>query len=83
MCAIKDELSGFAPPITAASEEIATRYFRTQCSQSSLIQSSPKDFSIWVIGEYDTKTGEVTGYEKSQIRLLERAEGHEKEKEDK
>ena len=57
MYAIKDELNGFMPPLPIASKEIAERYFKDQMLGNPTMTNSPKDFSIWKIGTYDTEAG--------------------------
>lgn len=71
MYAIKDELNGFTPPIPLANEETAKRYFREQLKLNPTINITPKDFSIWFLGEFNTETGEFYSKE-IEIRLLER-----------
>lgn len=73
MYAIKDELNGFTPPIPFMSEELAKRYLKDQVISNPTVANSPKDFSIWHIGLYDTETAEYT---QSTNRLVERAENY-------
>lgn len=70
--AIKDELNGFAPPIPFNNDEIAKRYFKEMCQENITIRISPKDFSIWKVGEYETTNGKL----KSNVEptLIERGE---------
>lgn len=70
MFAIKDELSAYAMPLPFESDETAIRYFKYQC-QTGIMADSPKDFSIWNIGTYETEKGLIEGHEP---RLIIRAE---------
>lgn len=57
MYSIKDELNGFAPPIPINNDEVAKRYFREQLANNPTFKLSPKDFSIWKVGEFATQEG--------------------------
>lgn len=71
--AIKDELNGFTPPVPFMSEELAKRYLKDQVIENPTFKNSPKDFSLWHVGIYDTETAEFT---QNDIRLIERAENY-------
>lgn len=73
MYAIKDELNGYTTPIPFMSEELTKRYFKDQYIGNPTINNSPKDFSIWEVGEYDTETG---NYNNQEHKLIERAENY-------
>lgn len=66
MYSIKDELSGYSTPIPIQNEEMAIRYFKSQLENAPIMQTEPKDFSIWKMGKFDNETGEYiteeTGY---------------------
>lgn len=70
--AIKDDLNGFAPPIPFNNDDIAKRYFKEMCQENLTIRISPQDFSIWKIGEYNTKDGTIKT--ETTPTLLERGE---------
>lgn len=75
MYAIKDELNGFTTPIPFVGEELAKRYLKDQVLGNPTLKNSPKDFSLWRMGTFDTETGEyIQGNE--SIKLLERAENY-------
>lgn len=57
MYALKDELNGFTSPIPFMNEELAKRYLKDQTMENPTIKNSPKDFSMWNLGTYDTETG--------------------------
>lgn len=71
--AIKDELNGFTPPLPLPNNEIAKRYLKDQYNENPTIKNSPKDFSLWYIGEFDTELGRMIPNEK---KLIERAENY-------
>lgn len=73
MYCIKDELNEFTPPIPFLSEEIAKRYLKDQVIENPTVRNSKKDFSMWKVGTFETKTGTMIGYEPV---LLERAENY-------
>ena len=73
--AIKDELNGFTSPIPFMKEELVKRYLKDQYMSNPTISNSPKDFSIWLIGSYDTETGTLTS-ESTMPKLVERAENY-------
>lgn len=76
---IKDELSEFAAPIMLKDDNVAKRYFHLQLENTPLLKDNPTDFSIWCVGEVDTNTGIVTGYNVPQ--LIERGYIHGESKE--
>lgn len=71
--AIKDELNGFTPPLPLPNDDIAKRYLKDQFTENPTIKNSPKDFSLWYIGEFDTELGRMIPNEK---KLIERAENY-------
>ncbi len=73
MYAIKDELNGFTTPIPFPNDGIAKRYLLDQVKENPTIKNSPKDFSIWYIGEFDSELGKMNPEEN---RLVERAENY-------
>lgn len=74
MYALKDELNGFTSPIPFTNDEMAKRYLRDQFEANPTVKNSPKDFSIWRVGEYESETGVFKGEEKNV--LIERAENY-------
>lgn len=72
--AIKDELSEFEPPWACEDDAQAKRTFRYRVDTTKMMADNPEDFSLWHVGEYDTKTGE-TGSELPFAELIERAKG--------
>lgn len=73
MYAIKDELNGFTTPIPFPNDGIAKRYLLDQVKENPTIKNSPKDFSIWHIGEFDTEAGCMVP---GGNELIERAENY-------
>lgn len=71
MYSIKDELNGFWPPVPLPDNENAKRYFREVQRTNSLVQTQPKDFSIWRLGEWDTNTAYITANAET-VQLIER-----------
>lgn len=73
---VKDELSDFGSPVPLQNDEIAKRYLKQLVENTDLIKNNPKDFSIWMVGQFNTETGYVQGLDLSQIHLVERAENY-------
>lgn len=71
---IKDELSGYAPPIAIKSDEMAKRWFINQVNTTAVMKESAKDFSLWKVGEFNTESGLVVGEALNELKLIERAE---------
>lgn len=57
MYSIKDELNGFTPPIPMVNDSVARRYLKDQMMGNPTMKNSPKDFSIWHMGQFDTEEG--------------------------
>ena len=74
MYAIKDELNGYTTPIPFMNEELAKRYLKDQFMSNPTIGNSPKDFSIWDVGDYDSETGKM--HPLKEIKLVERCENY-------
>lgn len=74
MYALKDELNGYTSPIPFTNDEMAKRYLKDQFEANPTVKNSPKDFSIWRVGEYETENGNFKGEE--TIVLIERAESY-------
>lgn len=73
MYALKDELNGFTTPIPFMNEELSKRYLKDQYETNPTIKNSPKDFSLWCIGDYDTELGRMIP---NEPKLIERAENY-------
>lgn len=73
MYAIKDELNGFTCPIPFTDERLVKRYMKDQYMGNPTIKNSPKDFSIWKVGEFDTDTAAYTSI---TPELVERASNY-------
>lgn len=72
---IKDTLSGVHhQPTSVLNLAHAERAFGQQCRDKSdprnEVARAPGDYELWVIGEYDDATGEVTQYGKGKKRRL-------------
>lgn len=52
-------MTKYAPPITFENNEDAKRYMMYLAQTNDSIRLSKKDYSIWRLGEYDPKTGEI------------------------
>ena len=74
MYALKDELNGFTSPIPFTNDEMAKRYLRDQFEANPTVKNTPKDFSIWRVGEYESDTGVFKG--EAENVLIERAESY-------
>lgn len=73
--AIKDELSEYAPTLMPFEEDAqAKRWFRNYCEENPMVKRNPEDYSIWYVGEFDSKTGE-TNNSLPFPELVERAKG--------
>lgn len=71
--AIKDRHTGFTPPIPMENDEYAKRYFKTQVLENPTIKNTPEDFSLWIIGEYNLKTGQLN-QNQNLFQLIEKGE---------
>lgn len=59
--AIKDQHVGFGQITISDNDAVAMRHFQNACEQpNSIFITAPSDFELFSIGEYDTKTGEIT-----------------------
>lgn len=72
---IKDNLSGtYHQPTQVLNLAHAERAFGQQCQDKSNpkneVALAPEDYELWVIGEYDDHTGEVTPYKGKQRKRL-------------
>lgn len=78
MYSIKDELNGYTTPIPFTEEATAKRYFYDQFCGNPTINNSPKDFSLWYMGTFDSESGTfISGSENNnQPKLVERAESY-------
>ena len=76
MYAIKDELNGFYFPVHYPNDETAKRAFLMQCNENEIIKTSPTDFSLWRIGEYQSDNGTVIPYTESEHKLIMRGESN-------
>lgn len=65
--AIKDDLSGFTPPIAVQDDKMAKRYFKTQLELNPMMKQNPTDFSIWQIGWYHTKKGIIRAIPENEL----------------
>lgn len=70
--AVKDELSGFTPPVVCKDTDNAIRYFRYKVNTEEMLKQNPEDFSIWEVGSFDTDKGTVVG--SGEPILVERAQ---------
>lgn len=75
MYSIKDELNGYTTPIPMVSEEIAERYFKDQMLGNVTMKNSPKDFSLWKMGTFDTEAGNFIN-EPGGMKLIQRGENY-------
>lgn len=56
----KDELTGFAAPFVFKNDGDAIRSFKTMVNDDTTIfAASPKDYSLYSIGEFNEETGEI------------------------
>ena len=74
---MRDKLSGWSPAIPFTNEEIAKRYFKEQMNYSTTVKTSPSDFEMYCVGEFDTETGQLKGYNKSEFELIVKGEDYE------
>lgn len=77
MYSMRDKLSGWSPAIPFTNEEIAKRYFKEQVTYSTTVKTSPGDFEMYLVGNFNTDTGEMKGLEPSQFELIVKGEEYE------
>lgn len=58
MYSIQDVLSGFGNPILAPNEELMKRNYKAIAQNKTYDEA--KDMRLFVVGEFDLETGEVT-----------------------
>ena len=76
MYSIKDELNGYTCPIPMISEEVAERYFKDQMIGNVTMKNSPKDFSLWKMGTFDSECGTFMALPETGIKLIQRGENY-------
>lgn len=60
---IRDVHTGFMTPTVDQNDASAMRNFGHAVMQSqSLMNSHPKDYSLYKVGEFDSDTGEISGH---------------------
>lgn len=65
IASMKDELNGFMNLFLEKSNDIVKRNFMhtlAVAEPSSLFYSHPEDYSVWVVGTFDSDTGVVDLY---------------------
>lgn len=70
--AIRDVKSGFLNPTVEMSDDIAVRNFEhaIQCtSKDSLFFTHASDYALYAIGEYDTDSGQILGFDVPRLLL--------------
>lgn len=67
---IKDELVGFAPPVIFKDDNQARRYFKLMMEQEAMMKSSPTDFSIWMIGQFNPNKGIIRSLHENEIAKI-------------
>lgn len=57
--AVRDQYTGYGQPFSCQSDAVAMRDFRiaVNASKDSLMHSSPGDFDLFRLGEFDPETG--------------------------
>lgn len=71
---IKDEMTEFSVQLTPFVEEpTAKRWFRDTVKSNQLMRDNPEDFSLWEVGNFDSKTGQLEHLPFPQ--LIEKAKG--------
>lgn len=71
---IKDTKAGYMNPFYLQNDEIAIRSFKKAANdvQSNAINDFPEDKELWYLGEFDERTGIITGEEpKFLLRAVE------------
>lgn len=59
--AVRDVHTGFMTPTVDQNDASATRNFAHAVKQpTSLMNSHPKDYSLYRVGQFDTETGDLT-----------------------
>lgn len=61
--AIRDEVEdSYFEPMLFKNDEVAKRYFADLCSKEGKVHDHREDFSIWSIGTYDMKEGQIEAW---------------------
>ena len=53
--------NSFSPPFVCVNEEVAKRDFDYRLHNDNSMGFSPKDFDLYLLGNYDPDTGKVDG----------------------
>lgn len=64
---MRDKLSGYTTPIPFTKKEIAMRYFKEQVKNTITVKTTPSDFEMYKVGEFDSDTGKVTMLENYEL----------------
>lgn len=70
---IKDEKAGFGPVFETMNEGLAVRQFGQDCSRPApdgrinMLIECPKDYSLYVVGEWDNEKAQLIPMEPKQI----------------
>lgn len=77
---IRDKLVAFNPPIGFKDENIAERWFESECRRKMELEyTSSKYYELYEIGTMDTDTGVITAYPKGEIKLIKEGEQYERQ----
>ena len=61
MYAVKDELSEiYLAPVMMKNNNEALRAFKSQMNHTDIWKDNPGDFGLYLVGEYNDATGEIT-----------------------
>lgn len=58
---IRDRHTGFMTPMADTNDNTAIRNFHYALQQNNTFHTSPGDFDLYCVGEFDPDTGELTG----------------------
>lgn len=61
---VKDELTGYMPPLTIVNEQAALRWFNNNYRRE---HPNANDFHLYDVGSFDTESGTVIGQEPTLI----------------
>ncbi|MDK2819382.1 MAG: hypothetical protein KFW07_00950 [Mycoplasmataceae bacterium] len=71
--AIRDDIAGvYTLPILQPNNTIMSRYFQSMINSKQSATSTPTDFKLYKIGEYDDSTASIIAYK--EIEFIENGE---------
>lgn len=73
---VKDKYLDFTGPLMFKDDKVAIRWFEAQMKQKiEQDRVDPKYWDLYLVGTFNTETGEITGSKQHEIQLIREGEG--------